>query len=86
LWNCVSPSIVSYNANDVKIYNATSIQVLFENKNIFLLEKCFRLLHTYNALYSWKSQSRRIGSCIHKYWQILRLGRKKNKWEKSIPN
>jgi hypothetical protein len=30
-----NPTIVSYNANAVKIYNAASSLVRFENKNIF---------------------------------------------------
>jgi hypothetical protein len=30
-----NPTTVSYNANDVKIYNATSSLVRFENRNIF---------------------------------------------------
>jgi hypothetical protein len=34
-----NPTIVSYNATAVKIYNATSSLVRFENKNIF----CSRL-------------------------------------------
>jgi hypothetical protein len=41
----VNPTIVSYNASAVKIYNATSSLVRFENKNIFFcLEKRSSLL------------------------------------------
>jgi hypothetical protein len=32
-----NPTIVSYNASGVKIYNATNSLVLYENKNIFFL-------------------------------------------------
>jgi hypothetical protein len=34
-----NPTIPSYNANALKIYNATSSQVRFKNKNTFLLWK-----------------------------------------------
>jgi hypothetical protein len=34
-----NPTIVSYNASAVKIYNATSSLVCFENKNIFFCLK-----------------------------------------------
>jgi hypothetical protein len=39
---------MSYNANTVKNYNATSSLVRFENKNIFLLQK--NALAYYNAV------------------------------------
>jgi hypothetical protein len=40
-----NPTIVSYNASAVKIYNATSSQVRFENKSLFYkLEKRASLL------------------------------------------
>jgi hypothetical protein len=42
---------VIYNASAVKIYNATSSLVRFENDNIFFYnEKCPSLLHTTLAL------------------------------------
>jgi hypothetical protein len=44
-----NPTIVSYNASAVKIYNTTSSLVRFENKNILFfldfLEKSCSLLH-----------------------------------------
>jgi hypothetical protein len=43
-----NPTIVSYNGNAVKIHNATSSLLLFENKNTFLFfEK--NALACYNA-------------------------------------
>jgi hypothetical protein len=60
----VNPTIVSYNASAVKIYNATISLVRLENKNILLyFEKRFSLLQ--RLRWSCKFQSRRIGS-----WQF----------------
>jgi hypothetical protein len=55
-----SPTIVSFNASAVKIYNATGIPVLLENKDIFhYLEK------RSSRLQYWRS--RRIGSRLQNY-------------------
>jgi hypothetical protein len=60
-----NPTIVSYNASAVKIYNATSSHVRFENKSIvFLNVKSFILLQRWR--YSCKFKSRRIGSWQNK--------------------
>jgi hypothetical protein len=56
-----NPTVVIYNASAVKIHNATSSLVRFENKNIlFYHEKCFSILQRWHG--SCKIKSRRIGS------------------------
>jgi hypothetical protein len=50
-----NPTTAIYNVSAVKIYNATSSQVRFENKNIFYNEKC--LLHHWRC--SWKFKNSR---------------------------
>jgi hypothetical protein len=44
-----NPSIVSYNASAVKIYNATNSLASFENKNILLQLQCKNALAYHNA-------------------------------------
>jgi hypothetical protein len=56
-----NPTIVSYNASAVKIYNARINIFRIENKNNFLyFEKCISLLHRWLCI--CKFRSRRIGS------------------------
>jgi hypothetical protein len=35
VWPVANPTIVSYNASDVKNYNATGILVCFESRSVF---------------------------------------------------
>jgi hypothetical protein len=52
LYPGANPTIISYNASVVKIYETTSSLVRFETKNIFFhFEKRASLLHTTLALY-----------------------------------
>jgi hypothetical protein len=59
-----NPTIASYNASAVKIYNATSSLVRFGSKNFFVYFE--KMLYTYSQLQrqlcSCKFKSRRIGS------------------------
>jgi hypothetical protein len=45
----LAPAIVCYNASGVKIYNATSSLVCFENKNTYFLLLLKNALAYYNA-------------------------------------
>jgi hypothetical protein len=56
-----NPTIVNYNAIVVKIYNATSSLVLFENKIIFFyFEKSALAYYVQRGRCSCKFRSRRI--------------------------